>query len=429
MKSKKYLLIISLIILVISIFCVAFFLDNKSGNNYQQQSSDIGSGQVINENNQPNATPHTHTYGEWKIVKEATCTTKGRQECYCSCGEKKAQSIRATGHKEVTDRGIAATCTTDGISSGKHCSVCNEVTVEQRTIKAIGHKEVIDEAIAPTCTIDGKTEGKYCSTCNIVFITPTIIKASGHNEVVDKAIAATCTTDGKSEGKHCSICSTVMIAQTTIKAKGHSEVTDKAVAATCTQTGLTEGKHCSVCNTVTVAQTIVKAKGHSYINDVCENCNTLIDQQGAIESENKRHNEYVKMCEENIALHEKEAERLKVLYGISQVSEDVGYYGGLLNEINTNIQNIKNNITWYEAEGKYYGIDYSSQILSCKNSLAKEEQRKKLCEQKKEIAFHQDEAKSYQPLLEEEDIRHAENIKIINAKYYCLLGILKIVAG
>ena len=217
MKSKKYLLIISLIILVISILCVAFFVDNKSGNNYQQQSPDIDSGQVTNENNQPNATPHTHTYGEWKIVKEATCTTKGRQECYCSCGEKKAQSIRATGHKEVTDRGIAATCTTDGISSGKHCSVCNEVTVEQRTIKAIGHKEVIDEAIAPTCTIDGKTEGKYCSTCNTVFITPTIIKASGHNEVVDKAIAATCTTDGKTEGKHCSVCGTTTKKQETIK--------------------------------------------------------------------------------------------------------------------------------------------------------------------------------------------------------------------
>ena len=68
-------------------------------------------------------------------------------------------------HTVVTDEAVPVTCTADGKTEGKHCSVCNEVLVEQEVVKSKGHTVVIDEAVPATCTADGKTEGKHCSVC------------------------------------------------------------------------------------------------------------------------------------------------------------------------------------------------------------------------------------------------------------------------
>lgn len=66
--------------------------------------------------------------------------------------------------------GIPATCTQDGISNGKVCSLCEETLVEQKTIFAFGHNEVVDAAVEPTYTSTGLTEGKHCSECSEVFV-------------------------------------------------------------------------------------------------------------------------------------------------------------------------------------------------------------------------------------------------------------------
>ena len=208
---------------------------------------------------------------------EPTCIQAGTKE-YWYCAECKTYysdekgenvvsesqlAIPANGHTVVTDAAVAATCTTDGKTAGKHCSVCNEVLVEQKTVKANGHTEVVDKAVAPTCTKTGLTEGKHCSVCDEVLVKQEPVKANGHTEVIDKAVAPTCTKTGLTEGKHCSVCNAVLVKQEPVKANGHTEVIDKAVAPTCTETGLTEGKHCSVCNEVLVKQDTVKATGHS----------------------------------------------------------------------------------------------------------------------------------------------------------------------
>ncbi len=83
------------------------------------------------------------------------------------------------------------------------------------------HTVVTDKAIAATCTTAGKTAGSHCSTCNAVITAQTTIPATGHTTVTDKAVAATCTTAGKTEGSHCSKCNAVIKAQTTIPATGH----------------------------------------------------------------------------------------------------------------------------------------------------------------------------------------------------------------
>ena len=127
-----------------------------------------------------NPPAHTHSFGDWETVQKVTCTSDGSAERYCSCGEKQTKTITSSGHTEVVDEAVAATCTTSGKTAGKHCGDCNTVIVEQTTVQALGHTEVVDQAVAATCTSDGKTAGKHCSVCDTVIVAQTTIQSPGH---------------------------------------------------------------------------------------------------------------------------------------------------------------------------------------------------------------------------------------------------------
>ena len=82
---------------------------------------------------------HTHAYGEWETIKEATCTEDGQRARSCSCGESEKEVISAKGHTEKTVEGTPATCTESGLTEEKKCSACGEVLVKQETVAALGH--------------------------------------------------------------------------------------------------------------------------------------------------------------------------------------------------------------------------------------------------------------------------------------------------
>jgi len=218
-----------------------------------------------------------------------TCTEKGYTTHTClNCNHSyKDQEVDALGHYEVIDKQVNATCTTSGLTEGKHCDRCGEVLVAQNIIEALGHKEVIDAKVEPTCTEKGKTEGKHCARCSTVLVAQTEIPALGHEEVIDAKVEPTCTEKGKTEGKHCSRCGEVLVAQEEIAALGHEEVIDAKVEPTCTEKGKTEGKHCARCNTVLVAQTEIPALGHQVSKEwtidelahyhMCNVCNEKLD--------------------------------------------------------------------------------------------------------------------------------------------------------
>ena len=234
----------------------------------------------------------------------STCTVPGMCE-YCG-----GEYIDATGHTVVVDPEIPATCTEDGLTEGKSCSVCHEIIVAQEVIPA-GHTIVDDPEVPATCTVNGLTAGKHCSECGTIIVAQEVIIAS-HTIVVDPAIPATCTEDGITEGSHCSVCKEVIVAQEVVSAYGHvlserkenivpatcttegsydnvtycsicndfidsehiivpvkdhTPVVDNAVEATCTATGLTEGSHCSICETIIVEQVVVPATDHTAVID------------------------------------------------------------------------------------------------------------------------------------------------------------------
>ena len=97
---------------------------------------------------------HTHTYT--LTENTATCTEPGIATYTCQCGASHTAVTPATGHTEVVDAAVAPTCTTDGKTAGKHCSVCNEVLVKQEVVKATGHK--FENGV---CTVCGAKDSDY----------------------------------------------------------------------------------------------------------------------------------------------------------------------------------------------------------------------------------------------------------------------------
>lgn len=226
---------------------------------------------------------HPHRYGDWQVMKDATCIEEGQKIRKCFCGNEESQVITKRDHTVVMDAKVNATCTEHGLTEGCHCSVCGAVLVAQQSIPLIDHDIVPLAAVSPTCTECGLTEGAGCSVCGYVEVPQDTIDALGHNAVKDAAVASTCEKEGKTEGSHCSVCGTVLEEQKAVGLANHTPVTDEAVAATCTANGKTEGSHCSVCGTVLVDQESTPKASHTPVTDkaVAATCSSTGKTEGS----------------------------------------------------------------------------------------------------------------------------------------------------
>ena len=166
------------------------------------------------------------------------------------------ENLAPTGHVEIVDAAIPATCTESGKTIGSHCENCNVTLAEQKTINPTGHSVIIVDAIMPTCTENGLTEGAYCSACNAIIVEQKEIDSVGHCIVINEAIAATCTTNGQTEGQYCSVCKTVIVNTTTVNALGHTNASP--VKENVHMNGSYDAViYCNVCN-VEISRTFVK---------------------------------------------------------------------------------------------------------------------------------------------------------------------------
>lgn len=163
--------------------------------------------QVIKEGNVTSATGHS--FGEYKVVKEATCTEEGEEEAVCSkCGKSNKKEIPATGHKwndgEITKE---ATCIESGMEVYT-CENCGETKTREIAIK--GHARVATIEIPATCTEEGYTREEYCSRCGEIFEKKTIIPALGHKS--DNGTITVQPTETKAGIKtyKCTVCGEVL---------------------------------------------------------------------------------------------------------------------------------------------------------------------------------------------------------------------------
>lgn len=96
---------------------------------------------------------------EYQVTQEteATCTVAGSKTFTCTkCGDTYDEAFPATGHTEVVDQAIPATCTEEGHTEGTHCSVCNSILKAQEIVPATGH--TYENGV---CTVCGEVDPNY----------------------------------------------------------------------------------------------------------------------------------------------------------------------------------------------------------------------------------------------------------------------------
>lgn len=165
--------------------------------------------------------PATGLHSYVDTVTEPTCTQDGYTTHTCSvCGDTYTDSyVEKTGHTEVIDEAVPASCESAGKTQGVHCSVCGTVITAQEEIPALGHKwgEWVRTKDS-TCSAHGE-ETRVCSNCN--KSETNALELADHHEVTREGTKPTCTKDGLSDGTYCDVCGKTLKEQTKIKATGH----------------------------------------------------------------------------------------------------------------------------------------------------------------------------------------------------------------
>ena len=98
--------------------------------------------------------PHTHTYGDWIVIKENTCLEQGFRTKACTeCGYVIGEYLASLGHSVVVIDAVEPTCSQAGRTRMSYCDRCYDLFEEATDIPALGHQW--DEN--GTCTRCGKT--------------------------------------------------------------------------------------------------------------------------------------------------------------------------------------------------------------------------------------------------------------------------------
>ncbi len=128
----------------------------------------------------PECTEHSYSVEE---TKAPTCTEDGEKTFTCDeCGYSYTQAVAALGHTEEKVEGTAPTCTETGLSDGKVCTVCEEITKAQVTINATGHNYV-----EGTCSACGAEDPDYKGVKTYVLDVQTLT-AFAAGDKVDGAV-------------------------------------------------------------------------------------------------------------------------------------------------------------------------------------------------------------------------------------------------
>lgn len=276
----------------------------------------------------PGTKLHEHTFINYKIIKEETCTDDRVVEAICEvCGEEKdtrTVSGTALGHSEGNPIILTeATCVDNAIAKTV-CVRCGVTIKESYEIEnsALGHSwsEYVydnnatteeDGTETATCTVCGAkdvrkkagtklegehvfihyvynndatctngTETAYCENgCGSTDTREAVGTALGHDYVETKVISdATCTANEVKEAE-CSRCGDVIRVEIPESALGH-DLTNLVIVTPATCTEDAEGEfHCTRCDYVTETKVIEGSRtGHKYGEWISETPSTCVDE-------------------------------------------------------------------------------------------------------------------------------------------------------
>lgn len=103
-----------------------------------------------------------HTFGNWTVAKNATCTEAGSKVRKCTkCGEEERDILEATGHNYRSSVTKQSTCTSKGVESYT-CTRCGHTYTKD--IDPLGHNYSAN-TVEPTCTEGGYTT-YTCTRCS-----------------------------------------------------------------------------------------------------------------------------------------------------------------------------------------------------------------------------------------------------------------------
>ena len=152
-----------------------------------------------------------HSFGNWVVTTEATCTEEGVETRTCTaCGKTETRPVSAKGHSLTLHQGFAAACEAAGEKTYYYCSDCDKYFEDEAATKEItningwkvipakGHSfSAWAETKAATCTEAGE-KTRTCTNCGKTETQP--IPAKGHNWVVSAdGTKRTCTNCGAEE--------------------------------------------------------------------------------------------------------------------------------------------------------------------------------------------------------------------------------------
>ena len=202
---------------------------------------------------------HEHSFGEWVVTTEPTCTETGIETRTCECGETETREIDMIDHSfGEWIMTFEPTCTDQGIEF-RECEVCGQT--EGRYVDALGHdyEAVVTE---PTCTEGGYTT-YTCSRCGDAYVTDET-DALGHD--YEAVVTEPTCTEGGYTTYTCSRCGDSYVDDET-DALGH-DYEAVVTEPTCTEGGYTTYT-CAVCGDSYVDNETA-ALGHDYESVVVE---------------------------------------------------------------------------------------------------------------------------------------------------------------
>lgn len=158
-----------------------------------------------------------------------------------------------TVHTVEDIEGTPATCTSEGKTPGKVCTVCQMAVIAQITVPKTAH--AYDDATDDTCNDCGRVRDLSCKHLN---------------KEVTVGIAVGCMSYGIADGEYCPDCDEILVTQTVIEPLGHDICYYDAKVPTCTEVGWEEYEACLRGDYTTYKE--IAALGHVYVDGECIVC-------------------------------------------------------------------------------------------------------------------------------------------------------------